>query len=636
MTEQVDCKIHPICQQCIKDHMAKYKDERKFKIKCTGICEPGQIIPENIRALYSDEELQVAEALYNPVQWAWRNFQWEPRVSKEEFGAVKYQEMMLRCTSKRKALRLGRQSGKTEAICVLMLFRAFVNENYKILVITPYRSQIELIFKRVKELIAQSPDLMNSIRREVANPYHEIEFFNGSYIRGFTSGSKTSQGAGAVRGQPADVIVLDEADYLTTDDINAVVAILNSRPHCELYASSTPTGRRDHFFRWCQKAPNYKEFHFPSYVIPHWNAELEEELRASLTEAGYIHEILAEFGEEEEGVFQAKYREAAEAEYFYREIQPDPSRYVVGIGVDWNSSKIGTEIYIVAWDKNKHRFLGARAITVSRIGWTQLKAMEEIKKLNREWNPDFIYVDEGYGATQVEVMRAWSQGEAAAKGHNHVDAKLAERLKPINFSSKIEIPDPLTKQMIKKDMKPYMIENAVRMFERGLFTFPKTDEILKDQLAGYIIQRRTQLGKPVFGPREERIGDHRLDAMMLAFLGFHVEFSDLLKLHFTSKIAFAGNLRGPRKQEPEVGEGDLVVKDSRKEKEKHPRRKLMPEHRSDFVTNIAMPASRRAVGRITDTRRMWSYPGFMRDAPPPTNPKPKTYRRRLRPKRSRF
>ena len=636
MTGLTECHKHPICQTCIKEHMAKYKDEQRFKIKCTGICDPDQLIPEKIRLLYSEEDLKVAEALYNPVKWAKRNFDWEPRVSKEEFGSVPYQEVMLRCTAMRKALRLGRQSGKTEAICVLMLFKAFVSQSHKVLVITPYRSQIELIFKRIKELIGQSPDLMDSIKREVANPYHEIEFFNGSYIRGFTSGSKTSQGAGAVRGQPADMIVLDEADYLTTDDVNAVVAILNSRPNCELYASSTPTGRRDHFFRWCQKAPNYREFHFPSYVIPHWNEELEEELRASLTESGYVHEILAEFGEEEEGVFQVKYREAAEQDYLYSEIKPDPTKYVVGIGVDWNSSKIGTEIYVVVWDKNTHRFLGARAMTVSRIGWTQLKAMEEIKKLNREWDPDFIYVDEGYGATQVEVMRAWSQGEAMVKGQRHPDGKLAERLRPINFSSKIEVPDPLTKQMVKKDMKPYMIENAVRMFERGLFNFPKSDNILKDQLAGYIIQRRTQLGKPVFGCREERIGDHRLDAMMLAFLGFHVEFSELLKLHFTSKIAFAGNLRGPRKERPEVGDGDTVVKNPQAEKNKNPRQRLMPEHRSDLVTNVGMSSSRRTIGKVMDTRRLWRYPGFLKDAPPPSHPKPKTYRRRLRPSRSKF
>jgi replicative DNA helicase len=490
-----------------------------------------------------------------------------------------------------------------------------------------------LIFKRIKELIYASTDLSNSVKREVANPYHEIELFNGSYIRGFTSGSKTSQGAGAVRGQPADIIVLDEADYLTTDDVNAVVAILNSRPNCELYASSTPTGRRDHFFRWCQKAPNYREFHFPSYVIPHWNLELEEELKASLTESGYVHEILAEFGEEEEGVFQVKYREAAEQNYFYREVTADPQKYVVGVGVDWNSSSIGTEIYVVVWDKTTQRFLGARALTVSRIGWTQLKAMEEIKKINREWNPDFIYVDEGYGATQVEVMRAWSQAEGMVKGLHHPDGKLGERLKAINFSSKIEVPDPLTKQMVKKEMKPYMVENAVRMFERGLFNFPKSDETLKDQLAGYIILRRTQLGKPVFGCREERIGDHRLDAMMLCFLGFHVEFSDLLKLHFTSKIAFAQNLRGPRKEKTE--EGDTIVRDPQADRKQHPRRRLMPEHRSDLVTSVGF-TSRRVVGKVTDTRRLWSYPGFMKDQPPPANPKKRTYRRKLRPLRRKF
>lgn len=631
----VNCRTHPICKDCIAEHTAKYPEEGIEKLKCSGICEPDQIIPESMRVLYSKDELELAETLYNPVSWAFKNFGWEPRVARDEFGGARYQEMMLRCTSKRKALRLGRQSGKTEAICVLMLFRAFVNENYKILVITPYRSQIELIFKRIKELIQDSADLSNSVKREVANPYHEIEFFNGSYIRGFTSGSKTSQGAGAVRGQPADMIVLDEADYLTTDDINAVVAILNSRPHCELYASSTPTGRRDHFFNWCQKRPNFKEFHFPSYVIPHWNEELEEELRGSLTEAGYIHEILAEFGEEEEGVFQVAYREAAEDDYFYREIVPNKERYITGIGVDWNSSSIGTEIYVMVWDKLTSRFLGARAILISRIGWTQIKAMEEIKKLNREWDPAFIYVDEGYGATQIEIMKTWSKQEMISRGPGHVDAKLGQRLKAIAFGGKIEIPDPFTHEKVKKEVKAYMVENAVRMFERGIFSFPKTDETLKDQLGGYIIQRRTQLGKPVYGPREDRIGDHRLDAMMLAFLGFHLEFSDLLKRYFVTTIAMAGNLRGPRK-EPMVHEGDTLVVDPEEEKKKKKREQLKPEERSKLASTIGLTQGPSREKTNKELMRPWRWPGFMRDQPPPTRPKPKTYGRRLRPKRSKF
>ena len=632
MTDTQICRDHPICQKCIAKHTAHYEDEG-FRVKCQGIRDAQEMLPEELRLLYDDEELEMAESLYNPVIWAKRNFDWEPRISKDD---IQYQEMMLRCTSKRKALRLGRQSGKTEAICVLMLFKAFTNENYKVLVITPYRSQIELIFKRIKELIRQSTDLQSSVKREVANPYHEIEFFNGSYIRGFTSGSKTSQGAGAVRGQPADMIVLDEADYLTTDDINSVVAILNSRPHCELYASSTPTGRREHFYRWCQEAAHFKEFHFPSYVIPHWNDELEMELRASLTEAGYIHEILAEFGEEEEGVFQVKFRELAEERYEYQDILPDHQQYMFGMGVDWNSSNIGTEIYIVGWDRVSKRFVGARAYTVSKIGWTQTAAIKKIQELNRVWKPQFVYVDEGYGATQVEVIRLWSKNQKEKVNHAHPDAKLGDILKAVNFSSKIEIPDPLSNQMIKKDTKAYMIENAVRMFEREIFIYPKSDDTLKKQLSGYVILRRTPLGKPIYGPREDRIGDHRLDALMLAFLGFHMEFSDLVRRQFITKIAFAGSFRGPRQDI--IHEGDTVVVDPRKQKENTPREKLKPEDRTEFVTTIGITGGPRGPRdkQKHNTRQLWSYPGFLKDGPPPTSPKKKSLSRRLRPKRGKF
>jgi hypothetical protein len=179
-----------------------------------------------------------------------------------------------------------------------------------------------------------------------------------------------------------------------------------------------------------------------------------------------------------------------------------------------------------------------------------------------------------------------------------------------------------------------MIENAVRMFEREIFIYPKSDDILKKQLAGYVILRRTPTGKPVFGPRENRIGDHRLDALMLSFLGFHMEFSDLVKRIFVTKIAFASNLRGPKKQKPDPG--DVVVVDRRQEKENHPRNKLKPDDRSEMVTTVGITNSRRVVGKVRDTANLWNWPGFLRDAPPPTRPKGKTYSKRLRPKRGKF
>ena len=48
---------------------------------------------------------------------------------------------------------------------------------------------------------------------------------------------------------------------------------------------------------------HFKEFHYPSTCNPNWGPQMEEEFRAQLSEQGYVHEILAEFGSQETGVF---------------------------------------------------------------------------------------------------------------------------------------------------------------------------------------------------------------------------------------------------------------------------------------------------------------------------------------------
>lgn len=90
-------------------------------------------------------------------------------------------------------------------------------------------------------------------------------------------------------------------------DFAAVVAIAAERPDISIFLSSTPTGRRSFFYEACvNKDLGYKEFYFPSMANPNWGEEMEAEFRSSLTELQYIHEVLAEFGPQETGVFDKK------------------------------------------------------------------------------------------------------------------------------------------------------------------------------------------------------------------------------------------------------------------------------------------------------------------------------------------
>lgn len=80
---------------------------------------------------------------------------------------------------------------------------------YEILVLTPFETQIDLIFDRMGQLIDSSPTLSSMVSRSIS---HRYEFFNGAIIKGLTVGSSSGKGGANVRGQPACLLILDEAD----------------------------------------------------------------------------------------------------------------------------------------------------------------------------------------------------------------------------------------------------------------------------------------------------------------------------------------------------------------------------------------------------------------------------------------
>jgi len=81
---------------------------------------------------------------------------------------------------------------------------------------------------------------------------------------------------------------------------------------------------------------------------------------------------------------------------------------------------------------------------VARAERTQLAACEKIASLNRYWNPAYIYVDQGYGATQIEVLQSKGQSALMQFGPNNPDARLRNIVKPFDFGKTVPIYDPFT------------------------------------------------------------------------------------------------------------------------------------------------------------------------------------------------
>nr|DAR47982.1 MAG TPA: Terminase [Caudoviricetes sp.] len=211
-------------------------------------------------------------------------------------------------------------TGKSETMVVEALWRAFTStsrEKFRILCITPYENQVNLLFMRMRELIHNSPLVKNEVVRMKNSPYM-IEFYNGATILGFTTGASSGSGAASIRGQRGDLLLLDEIDYMGENDYSTVAMIAGERPDIAMICSSTPTGKRGTFYRMCKDPTfGFKEHFHPSMDNPNWNKQMEDEFRSQLTASQYEHEVLAEFGTEEAGVFDKTLIDAAMKKEFY-------------------------------------------------------------------------------------------------------------------------------------------------------------------------------------------------------------------------------------------------------------------------------------------------------------------------------
>ena len=643
------------CFKCIKSYKKKHAliQGQSFEVNCDGI--PADYIPLEILDDIPKEEQDIAFAMVDPVAWARQTLDWHcldpdgeiwKRKNPDEYYAWKeknpgksilgksryhrpYQATMLRCNAKRKVFRIGRQAGKTESLVIAMLYALFTKpgipatEGFKIILITPYQAQIDLIFNRMMQLIRSSPVTSNSLRRNVKAPIYTMELHNESIIRGFTAGTKSGGNAEAVRGQHGNMLVFDEADYLSSGDMDAALSIITNYPNATVWMSSTPSGKRERFFQTCN-SKIFKEYHYTSQVNPMWNDELEALFREQLTEIGYQHEILADFGEQEQGVFQNTYIQAAKLDYDYGDY-PFRNTWTYTIGVDWNDVGNGTTISVLGFDPAANLFYVVDRTVVSREGWTQLSACNKIAELNRIWRPIVIYIDAGFGGTQYEVLRKYGFDSLIdpAKGATHPDSRLRDIVKKYDFGSKVDVHDLFTKRLTSKPAKPFLVESTVRRFEANDIRFPGGDDKLESQLQGYIIDRITPTGVPVYKAGDESAGDHALDALMLSILGFTLEVTPLGKPKYDTGISFSG--RFGEAAEVLIHEGDTVVHpENRKESMIKNREAQRPKSGRDAIANNqlsllgqpdTLPASNTHEGK--QSTGMWAWPGFGHDAPKP-------------------
>ena len=528
------------------------------------IDEPFEIDKELLDLGVSAEQQRQIHIAKDPVVWAKHFLKAEPRA---------YQILILRHPSLRKVLRAGRRLGKTFTLAIQLLHYSYTHKDGRCLVVAPMKTQVELIYQEILRIASKNEIVMNSMTRKVTSPQFMMEFSNGSTIRFFTSGRRSGGKSDVARGQEAHLIILDEMDYMHSGDLDALYAMLQKtaedQPDKVMIGASTPTGRREKFWEWCN-SNRFQEFWFPSYVNPFFSKDQEDEFREQYSEIGYRHEIEADWGEDSEGVYPRKYVDMAFVDPGWKyNAEVTSARSFFTIGVDWDKYGAGTNIVVVEACNDTYedeRFRGRTRVCyreeIPRSEYTLTKAVDRIMELNKIFQPKHIYVDRGFGEVQVELLHK--------AGVENPQTKLRERVKGISFAETIEVKDPYTQLPVKKEMKPFMVDNLRQYLEKEKILFSESDEELYLQLISYIVVRTTQTGRPVFEAGGSAM-DHAHDALMLALLAITQNYGELMRSNYTTRTqSFSNTFYMPKtttseddpvepKHTPSVGRADALM-----------------------------------------------------------------------------
>lgn len=411
-------------------------------------------------------------------------------------------------------------------------------------VATPYDNQARLIFDQLKTFIDNNPVLQDSVKSMTKNPY-VIEFKNKSVIRLFTAGTRSGSEGGSLRGQKASWLYMDEVDYMSDKDFEAISAIALEAPkRIGIMVASTPTGKRAMFYKLCNElkfnqedtvhpgpdntyadsqydretAEGWAEFYYPTMVNPEWSSSMERELKGMYSQLAYEHEVLAEFGTETVGVFNKDYIDEAASDPYELLHKPKHDGPIT-IGIDWDKFGNATQIVVTQFDPQderredgvpgRGRFKVINRIEIPKGEFTYDKAVEMVCKLDKIYNPKFIYPDRGAGEYQIEMLRK----------------RLGDKVKGIHLGSSYDVRDPFSREFDRKPMKPFMVSQATLLLERGMLRIPnkEIDEEIFRQMTNYTVVRISpKSGEPTYTNEDE----HALDAFMLSLLAFIIEMPE--------------------------------------------------------------------------------------------------------------
>lgn len=216
------------------------------------------------------------------------------------YKATAYQERFLRDKSHFILAIWSRQSGKSLAIAVAVLFNALTRANFRVAVIAPSLRQSRKMIDKISKLVSRlGLDVLEGPPRK-----GRLEFRNESVVEALPNNPDT------IRGETLNMVVADELAYIERDkELYDAIIFSLSTTNGWFFGTSTPGSRDSLFYDMAKDNEQFADFsrHHVSYreaLKPNGpiDPEFLEKLRKQYqTDPGrWKREMEAEFAEDED------------------------------------------------------------------------------------------------------------------------------------------------------------------------------------------------------------------------------------------------------------------------------------------------------------------------------------------------
>jgi hypothetical protein len=376
----------------------------------------------------------------------------EPQKIIIDYSPQEYQRQIHNSKARRRVVIIGRRGGKTET-ALNEIIRKGVTIPGRYWFVCPTYKQVKLIaWQRLKTLL--KVDALWKFNEQELHAYHPA--LNTSIAL------KGADNEDSLRGVGLDGCVLDECATLKGNVWPEVIRPMLADSQGWAMFISTPRGKNWLYDLYTKQDPDLETWHYPTAVNQYIAQEEIEQMKKDMSERLFRQEILAEFLDEESGVFR-KVRTCITGKFEY----PVLGRFYI-MGVDLAKTQDFT-VLAVFDTITRHCVAFER---FQDISWTEQKV--RIQQLANRYNNALCFVDaSGVGDPIYEDLL--TSGVSC---------------EPFKFTN---------------ESKRQLIEQLAISIEQRLITFPAVEELIAE-LDSFEYEL-TERGKIIYGAPEGKHDD---------------------------------------------------------------------------------------------------------------------------------